>query len=61
MPKHFQEKLTDLLKTDPRFVDNEGELVKAAVINHARKIDHDLVRLLLRDPDIKAKFFDEIE
>ena len=61
MPNHFHENLTDLLKTDPRFVDNEGELVKAAVINHARKIDHDLVRLLLRDPDIKATFFDEIE
>lgn len=61
MRNHFHEKLTNLLKTDPRFVDNEGELVKAAVINLARKIDHDLVRLLLRDPDIIAKFFDEIE
>ena len=61
MPKHFHEKLTNLLKTDPRFVDDEGELVKAAVIDRAWKIDHDLVRLLLRDLDIKAKFFDEIE
>ena len=61
MPKIFNQKLIDLLKTDPRFVDSEGELVKAAVISHARKIDHDLVRLLLRDPDIKGKFFDEIE
>ena len=61
MPNNFHEKLIDLLKTDPRFVDDEGELVKAAVISHARKIDHDLVRLLLRDPAIKAKFFDEIE
>ena len=61
MPKHFHEKLTNLLKTDPRFVDDEGELVKAAVVDRAWKIDHDLVRLLLCDPDIKAKFFDEIE
>ena len=61
MPKHFHEKLINLLKTDPRFIDDEGELVKAAVIDRAWKIDHDLVRLLLRDPDIKAKFFDEIE
>ena len=61
MPKHFHEKLTNLLKTDPRFVDDEGELVKAAVMDRAWKMDHDLVRLLLGNADIKAKFFDEIE
>ena len=61
MPKNFNEKMIELLKTDARFVDEEGELVKAAVIDRAWKIDHDLVRLLLGDADIKAKFFDEIE
>ena len=61
MPNHFHEKLTNLLKTDSRFVDDEGELLKAAVIDRTWKIDHDLVRLLLADADIKAKFFDEIE
>ena len=61
MPNYFHEKLVDLLKTDLRFIDSEGELVKAAVIDRARKIDHDLVRLLLRDPDIKSHFFDEID
>ena len=61
MPENFHEKLINLLKTDPRFVDDEGELVKAAVMDRAWKIDHDLVRLLLGDADIKAKFFDEIE
>ncbi len=61
MPKNFNEKLIELLKTDARFVDEEGELVKAAVTDRAWKIDHDLVRLLLGDADIKAKFFDEIE
>ena len=61
MPNCFHEKLTNLLKTDPRFVDDEGELVKAAVMDRAWKMDHDLVRLLLGDADIKAKFFDEIE
>ena len=61
MPKRFHDKLINLLKTDPRFIDNEGELVKAAVIDRAWKMDHNLVRLLLGDADIKAKFFDEIE
>ena len=61
MPKNFNEKLIELLKTDARFIDEEDELVKAAVTDRAWKIDHDLVRLLLGDADIKAKFFDEIE
>jgi len=57
----FNTKLTDLLKTDPRFVDNEGELIIAAVQDRAWKIDHDLVKLLLSDSEIEAKFFEEIE
>jgi len=61
MAKRFNEKLVEILKTDSRFVDDEGELVKAAVIDRAWKIDRDLVKLLLSKPDIKKKFFDEIE
>ena len=57
----FNEKIIELLKTDPRFVDDEGEVVKAAVIDRAWKIDRELVKLLLSQPDIKAKFFEEIE
>ncbi len=61
MTKSFSEKLIEILKTDSRFVDDEGELVKAAVIDRAWKIDRDLVKLLLSKPDITKKFFDEIE
>ena len=61
MPKNFNEKLINLLKTAPRFVDEEGELVTAAVIDRAWQIDHDLVRLLLSDKEIETKFFDEID
>ena len=61
MPKHFHNKLINLLKTDPRFVDDAGALIKAAVIDRAWKIDHALVRLLLGDADTKAKFFEEID
>ena len=57
----FNTKLTTLLKTDPRFVDDDGELVIAAVQDRAWKIDRDLVKLLLSDKEIKAKLFDEIE
>lgn len=59
--KSFDKRLTDLLKTDSRFVDDEGELIKAAVIDRAWKIDRDLVKLLLSEPEIEKKFFDEIE
>jgi len=61
MVKSFNEKLIELLKTDSRFVDDEGELIKAAVIDRAWKIDRDLVKLLLSEPEIEKKFFDEIE
>lgn len=57
----FNTKLIDLLKTDPRFVDDDGELVLAAVQDAAWKIDRNLVKLLLSDPEVKAVFFEEIE
>ncbi|MCD6327685.1 site-specific DNA-methyltransferase [bacterium] len=57
----FNAKLISILKTDPRFVDDQGELVRAAVQDRAWKIDHDLVKLLLSDKEIKAKFFEEIQ
>ncbi len=57
----FNSKLTTLLKTDPRFVDDDGEPVLAAVQDRAWKIDRDLVKLLLSDAEIKATFFEEIE
>jgi len=57
----FSTKLIDLLKTDSRFVDDDGELVLAAVQDCAWKINRSLVKLLLSDPEIKATFFEEIE
>jgi len=57
----FNSKLIDLLKTNHNLVDDEGELLLAAVQDRAWKIDRDLVKLLLSDKEIKAKFFDEIE
>lgn len=57
----FNSKLIDLLKTNHNFVDDEGELLIAAVQDRAWMIDRELVKLLLSDKEIKAKFFDEIE
>lgn len=57
----FNTKLIDLLKTDPRLVDDEGELLLAAVQDCAWKTDRALVKLLLSDADIEGRFFEEIE
>jgi adenine-specific DNA-methyltransferase len=57
----FHTKLINLLKTDPRLVDDEGELIIAAVQDRAWQVDRALVKLLLSDAEIKAKFFQEIE
>ena len=62
MPKqNFNEKLIARLKTNPDLVDESGELLPAAVKDHAWKLDHNLIRLLLSDPEIKSTFFDEID
>lgn len=57
----FNTKLVNLLKTDPRLVDDEGELIIAALQDRAWKVDRHLVKLLLSDAEIKAKFFEEID
>ena len=61
MDKSFNNKLIDLLKKDSRFIDEDGELIKSAVIDSAWKIDKGLIKLLLSDKQIKDKFFEEIE
>ena len=62
MPKeNFNEKLTALLKNNPDFLDDAGELIPAAVRDHAWQLNHNLIKLLLTDDEIKATFFDEID
>ena len=61
LKENFNEKLTALLKTNPDFLDDTGELIPAAVRDHAWQLDHDLIKLLLTDDEIKATFFDEID
>ena len=62
MPKeNFNEKLTALLKTHSDFLDDAGELIPAAVRDHAWQLNHDLIKLLLTDEEIKTTFFDEID
>ena len=57
----FDKKLTKLLESNPAFVDDAGELHRANVREQAWKLDHDLIKLLLTDKEVEAKFFQEIE
>ncbi len=59
--QNLSSKLAALLKKNPRFLDQEGELLKSAVIDQAWKADHALIELILEDKEIKAKFFGEIK
>ena len=59
--ENFNEKLIRLLKDNPDLLDDAGELIPAAVRDHAWRLNHDLIRLLLSDPEIKSTFFDEID
>ena len=59
--QNFNDKLIALLKTNQDYVDESGELLPAAVKDHAWKLDPNLIRLLLSDPDIKSTFFNEID
>ena len=61
MPTNFHQKLIDLLKNDEHLLDEDGELITAAVHSRARQLDHNLIRRLFSDDEIKAKFFEEID
>ncbi|MDP2918452.1 MAG: site-specific DNA-methyltransferase [bacterium] len=60
MPKSFYAKLENILKTDSRFVDQEGDLLKSNVMDAAYKADKKLVLLLLSQSECKSKFFSKI-
>ena len=58
--ERFNERLIALLKTNPDFVDETGELLRDRVKNSAWDFDHDLINLLLEDEEIESKFFEEV-
>jgi len=59
---NFNEKLTQVLKKDLRFIDEEDDsLVRNEIINSALKADKELIGLLIKDTEIRKAFFDKIE
>lgn len=57
----FEGKLTALLKGDARFLDQDGEVLRASVVDAAYKGDPALVELLLGLDEARAKFFSEVK
>ena len=59
--ERFDEKLYNLLKTNPNLVDNTGDLLRDKIKILAWEFDHDLINLLLTDSEIESKFFEEVK
>jgi len=57
----LMEELKKLLKEDTRFVDSEGNMLKNKIVEHALKLDENLIKLLLKNDRIKQHFFKDID
>ena len=57
----FEEKLNTILKKEPRFIDQEGDLLSNTIIDSAYKADNKLIELLISEKDIKETFFTKIK
>jgi len=57
----LMEGLKELLKEDTRFVDSEGNLLKNRIVEHALKLDENLIKLLLQNDRIKQHFFKDVD
>ena len=55
------ETLEKVLKKEPNYVTDRGDLKKWVVINKAQNYDPELIELLLSDKEIKTKFFIKIK
>ncbi|WP_277035127.1 DNA methyltransferase [Propionimicrobium lymphophilum] len=58
---NFLETLENTLKTDERFISQDGLLLKPTIVDAASSLDAQLLRLLLGDPTLKAHFFTEVD
>lgn len=57
----FLQTLQTTLKTDARFISQEGILLKPKIVDAATSLDPKLIRLLLNEPTLKSYFFTEID
>lgn len=58
---NFYETVLTVLKTDERFVAEDGAFLRNAVYEAAMKMDERLIRLLLSDEETSARFFADVD
>lgn len=58
--KNIYEIVVDLLKTNERYISEDGKLLKAKVYSDAMTMNKELIEILLKNEDTKKKFFVEI-
>lgn len=59
--KNFFETVLTVLKSDERFVSEDGTFLRNAVYEAAMKMDEKLIRLLLANNETLARFFTEVD
>ena len=57
--KLYQNLLKELKKV-PEFIQDDGEVKKWVIIHKAQEFDQGLIKILLADKDLKAKFFQNL-
>lgn len=60
MKENILDKVANLLKSNSKYVTDDGELLKAKVYSDIMTMNEDLLKLLLSDEDIKKTFFTNI-
>lgn len=57
----FLEELETILKSDERFVTQEGQLLKPRIQDAVSQLDSQLIRLLMASPVLKRHFFKDVD
>ena len=57
---NFFDTLTDILKSDERFITQDGELLRNKVYESAMNMDEKLIKLLIGNSETKKRFFVEV-
>ena len=58
---NFYETVLTVLKSDERFVAEDGTFLRNAVYEAAMKMDKDLIHLLLANDETSTRFFVEVD
>ena len=58
---NFYETVLTVLKSDERFVAEDGTFLRNAVYEAAMKMDENLIRILLADDEMRTRFFVEVD